>query len=443
MLKFYPSHNNFKNRFCELSGQHFGIMESQILTTCKSRNSPNINVCTCKMPNYHKILINEYAEMEHHLSGYGVYNEEAMIRLLGEGIERYALLTAANIYKNKVVYASYNDIEKEGYVVPWEYIKIYSDTDYQKMSGKVNIKNVTRQSTIGWLKCSSLIEKGKEIFIPAQLLFTGMYINDAADEVFFLPGFSKGSAAHTDLKKAIKSAIIEAIEADAFMIRWYTKIKSKRVILDDPVLNDIIAEFSVNLDAEIIAYQYTLDDLPVHTFGLSILNKKDERPIVILGCQAGLDPIKALYRALMEAYAIHYLASNGPLIVPQHYLASKMDYLNLDTNVAFWANANNADFKRNYLKDMIQDEISLSSLKNLSTNDDGDLDYLIKKIKEVSEYGVYLDLTPPEVADKGWKVIRTFFPELVQMSLPSFPYSNHPRINKYGGVRNEYPHPVP
>lgn len=64
---------------------------------------------------------------------------------------------------------------------------------------------------------------------------------------------------------------------------------------------------------------------------------------------------------------------------------------------------------------------------------------ILSKLRKKSKYGVYLDITPPEVHNKGWKVVRTFFPELVQMCLPSFPYSNHPRMQEFGGIKMAYP----
>jgi len=68
---------------------------------------------------------------------------------------------------------------------------------------------------------------------------------------------------------------------------------------------------------------------------------------------------------------------------------------------------------------------------------------LIRQLSSKSEYGVYLDVTPPETRPRGWKVIRAFIPELVSMCVPGVPYSGHPRFQAYGGIRNEYPHPLP
>jgi len=446
MIRYYPSHVYLKSKIRELCGQHLGIMESQLLMAAHSDLSPEIAMCTNRMPDYHKLLISENAEINYHLSGYGIYMEEAIIRNLGEGIERYSLITANRLYESKVVYASYNEMKNKGTVLPWEYIKIYSDEDYTKLQQRIPIHNLTKDDRIGWLKCPSLFDPEREIYIPTQFLFLGTAAGKGAKEKMFIPAFSKGAAAHTDIKKAMKSAIMESIEADALMVRWYTDEKPKRVNIDDPALGAIISEFVGKLDMELICYEFSLPDMPAHSFGVSLINKKDSRPVAILGCQTNMDPVKGIYRATFEALAIHYLASNGPLLLPEYYLdtAIEKNFTNLDTNVAFWANAENADFKRKFFRDLHEGQVPLSVLKDASgQGDEQDISILLNKLKNVSEYAVYLDITPPDLMNKGWRVIRTLIPELVQMSLPGYPYSNHPRIRNFGGVTNDLPHPVP
>jgi thiazole/oxazole-forming peptide maturase SagD family component len=397
------------------------------------------------MPDYHKLVVHPDAEMVYHLAGYGIYQEEAMIRLLGEGIERYGLMVAGNLYADKMFRASYADLKQEAQVVPWEYINIYSPADYERMSAKTNIRPITQDDTISWLWCPSLFDPHQHICVPAQLLFTGLRRDRSGSEKLFVPGFSKGAAAHVTVEKALKGAILESIEADAFMIRWYAAHKARRLLMDDLTLLSIMSKTMAELDYEVVAIDLTLPDVPGYTAGIGLINRTQDRPIVLFGCCSSLDPATGVYRALVEALAIHYLARNGPVIVPEHYLNSvgKRDYNNLDSNVAFWANTEDADAKRAFIRQMVAGEVALSGLVSRAHSDAEDLSYLLNGLRKVSQYAVWLDFTPPEIADQGWKVIRTFFPELVQMSLPAYPYSNHPRLVTYGGVRNELPHPSP
>ena len=123
MIKYYPSHKNILNKYNSICGHQTGIMDSLIIMQANSVIAENINTCTAMLPDYHKILLGDNAEVNYHLSGYGIYRDEAIIRLLGEGIERYALFTANLYFEEKLKYASYNQL-KEKYsdnIIPFEY----------------------------------------------------------------------------------------------------------------------------------------------------------------------------------------------------------------------------------------------------------------------------------------------------------------------------------
>ena len=66
----------------------FGIAESQFVQVTQVSHAPRMQTMTAPITTYHKILLGEKTEIQYHLSGYGVYREEALIRLLGEAIER-------------------------------------------------------------------------------------------------------------------------------------------------------------------------------------------------------------------------------------------------------------------------------------------------------------------------------------------------------------------
>lgn len=442
MLRFYPSSVHVLNEFRRFCGQHFGITESVIIQVAQSKHAPRVQTMTARMPNYHKVLLGAKAEIQYHLAGYGVYREEALIRLLGEGIERYALITAAAAAKRKLFKASYNDLKGESNVMPWELINIFTDRDYDKMRGKLIFRGITPDDQISWMWCPSLFNPGKDICIPAQFLFTGVQFED---EIPFVTSFSKGCASHTIPKLALRTALLEAVEADALMIRWYTLAKSRRVILDEPTLCDMIAEIFSDLDVEIVPYEYTMPGMPGHAFGVAVLSKGTERPTVLLGTGAGLNPGATLYRTLIEAVAIFYMGYNGPVLQPRDYLTDidAHSHTNLDSNVAYWAAAEDRDTKRATMRNMVEGEVKLSALKNYESTIDEELSYILGELKNISSYAVRLDITPPELEDAGWSVARVLFPEMVQVSLPSFPYSAHPRLLQFGGIQNQLPHPSP
>jgi hypothetical protein len=194
-----------------------------------------------------------------------------------------------------------------------------------------------------------------------------------------------------------------------------------------------------------VPYEYTMPGMPGHVFAVGVLSRGAERPTVLLGTGAGLVPGATLYRTLIEAVAIFYIGYNGPALQPRDYLEDidVGSHTNLDSNVAYWASAADRDTKRAFMRDMVDGEVRLSTLPNYESSIDEELEYIIGELQGISSYAVHLDITPPELDQTDWSVARVFIPELVQVSLPSFPYSDHPRLREFGGVRNQLPHPSP
>lgn len=446
MIKYYPSHKNVLNKYNSICGHQTGIMDSIIVMQANSVIAQNINTCTSMLPDYHKILLGDNAEVNYHLSGYGIYRDEAIIRLLGEGVERYALFTANLYFEEKLKYASYNQL-KEKYpnnVIPFEYVKIYSDEDCNKLNSIGILENITEDDILSCVLLPSLFDKEKEYYIPAQNFFLSHIIRKDKNEKVFIGGFSKGSASHKNIKLALKSAITEIIECDACMIKWYTDSKVKEVVIDDDVLNETINTILKDIDYKIRVFDYTVDKKLGYVFTVMLINKSEKSPYIVVGTSSGLSPKKVIYRAFMEALAILTLNINGPLSMPADYLETKYQktYLNLDSNVNYWASLDDKDKKLKFINSKVTEKIELKKYKNLEENTD--LEYLFNGLYNISKYAVYLDITPTEIADKDLHVMRVYVPELVQMSMPAFPYSKHPRIIKNGGIsNNEFPHPLP
>ncbi|WP_456394247.1 YcaO-like family protein [Thermococcus sp.] len=442
---YYPFFTYQLERFKRIAGQHAGILEASLITSTKIPNAPAPYAITGKMPNYHKIVIDLSSEVEYHLSGYGMSYEECLVKYIGESVERYAVLLASEVFKDEIIYATYNELERKGEeVMPFEYLKLFSDYEIFKNS-PLRISEPSKNDVIGWIKCPSLFKSNREIYTPAQVLFIG-YLPMKYNEKRYLPAFSTGTASHLSLENALLGSLMEWIEIDAVMTRWYTKLPSPRIIIDDQLLSgahfEILREDS---PYEVVPLYMSLPDLPIHVFGVFLINRRLETPYILFGSQSSFNPVAGLYRGLMEAAAILYLGTYGYLTMPAKYFIESGPFVDLDKNVAFYSHPTRIKEKKELIESLVsEDNISLSSLKDLSTGSTkDDLKYVIKQLKTISHYGVYLDITPPELQDKGIYVTRTFIPELCNMCLPGFPYTNHPRLNKYGGVKNAYPHPLP
>lgn len=450
-LTFYPYGSHLvEDVLKSICSEHGGIARSLLVSPVKYSEDLAIKSVVAQMPPYHKVLLDPNMEMQYHLSGYGTFYEEALIRLVGEVIERYSLMVSQYTLADKIRYASYREVERDGRVVPFEYLRLFNDADYAKLNqGQYRgLRALERDDSVGWVRCPSLFDPDSEISVPAQMLFVGYKFSREHQEVAFCPGFSTGTAAHTSLEMALQNALLEFIEIDALMLHWYTDLTAPRVTPDDLTVASLIPKLlAADSRYEVMALDLrVLEGVDAHVFGSALMNKREERPFIVFGAQGHLDPVRAFYRSLMEAIAIAFLGIYGPLYLPQEYFAasSGSTFTDLDRNVAFFASPDDAALKTKLIERLVGGRTVLSGMKS---HDSGaprvDTARLVRQLSSVSEYGVYLDVTPPETSSRGWKVMRVFLPEMVTMCVPGVPYREHPRFKRYGGVRNEYPHPLP
>lgn len=116
----------------------------------------------------------------------------------------------------------------------------------------------------------------------------------------------------------------------------------------------------------------------------------------------------------------------------------------MDSNVFYYAHPKNLEEKWQAFEPLISGNVTLSELENHSgKNKKEDLKILLAYAKKVSPNAVFLDMTPPEATEKGWYVTRVLMPDLLEMCIPAFPFANHPRMRQFGGVTNEFVHPMP
>ena len=213
---------NLSSSSSHLTGPSLKISPS--FTSILSLNTVNvgglqIKSLTGQMPGYHRVLLDPDLDLQYHLAGYGLYYEEALIRYIGEGIERSSSISSYHAICDKIVFATHRDIEKTGPVVPLEYLDIFGDSDLRKLGADQdkNWKRLTAEDVVGWIQCHSLVRRGRKIWVPAQMLFMGHKLHREKGEARVLPCFSTGTAAHSTFQDALCNALLEVIQIDALI----------------------------------------------------------------------------------------------------------------------------------------------------------------------------------------------------------------------------------
>ncbi len=451
-LTHYPPMPTLLRRYRHLGGNQAGIMPGFFISVADIPGEPQMRAMTSTMPHYHRLIMDDpHLQVQYHLSGYGLYNEEALIKLMGESVERYAAMAAIRLFDHEFRYATHREISQEGPVLPLEYLGILDSEQQASLAGRLHRytdRSPTDDDKIAWVRCPSLTRPGEEIWVPAQLFFLGFTSNATEQDLLFTPSFSTGTAAHVSLEKALRNALIEAVQIDSFILNWYTPHPAPGVVIDDDDVLRVLQTMGLGPDSEyrVTPIYLTRPELPLPTIGVYMDRKVDALPMFSFGVQGDADPRSAILRGSMESAAILGLGMYSAIFdtTSVHAAVNSSPYLDLDTNVLYYASPQDAARKRGIVADRFSGSLKLSEISPLADpKKDGGLDELLRMVAGISQWATYLDITPPELADTDWKVVRVLIPELLSMCLPGLPPKAHPRMLSYGGVTNDQPHPLP
>ncbi|GAA2803969.1 YcaO-like family protein [Kitasatospora sp. CM 4170] len=437
-------------RYGRIGGNQGGILPGMLVSVAAIDGEPYLRSATAAMPQYHRLALGDpHLQMQYHLAGYGSTNEEAVTRLTGESVERYAAIMAMPLFADRIEYASYRSLSSRHRCLPLELLGIF-DAEQQRvlarMMHRYSPELPTEDDVIAWIACPSLTRPGEEVYLPAQLVFLGFRSDARAGDKLFTPSFSTGTAAHVSLDKALLGALVEAVQIDAFVLNWYTGAKAPLIDLDEDG-RELLAAAGLAPDGpyEVRASYLTRPDLPLPNIGVTLVRRDGRLPYIAFGLQADPQPRQALLRGAAEATAILGIGMFSTVFdLPNvHFAQAGSAYTDLDTNVLWFAAPGDAGRKLAAVESRTAGRVDFAGLPGYAADDRAAIHRLLTELAGVGEWAGYLDITPPELADTPWRVVRAVVPELLSMCLPGFPPKGHPRMLSHGGVTHVVPHPLP
>jgi ribosomal protein S12 methylthiotransferase accessory factor len=372
--------------------------------------------------------------------GCGYEWENTMLSTVGETMERYA---SAFYDKGELLFSSYKNLSKNA-VHPKEYALFH---DEQFKNEKFILKKFDENVELSWFPCIDLID-GKENWCPGQVI----YMPFSIDKNFINVNTSTGLAAHTDLHKAILSALYECIERDSFMITWMHNLALNKIIINKDIRIYIDSIYPKNYEWHLFDVTYDLEVPSV--FGICFGENEFGKFVAVGSATRGTfaDATKKVIQEIGQA--IPYF---------RWILGEKKNWQPAD------------DFN----KLMSFEDHSIFYLKKqglwsevfdcwTSKKEDREIDFLevqkkddITEIKNILQimanknYNVlFKDLTTTDVWQIGYKSVKVFIPQLIQMSgAYTFYFNGSERLfsvpEKLGlGKKtyhdlNKFPHPFP
>ena len=406
---------------------------------------PRVAVAGGDMTGVH-VLANRPPPREgaYHIGGSGITYEEAVIRTLGETLERYAQFIPAQVERQTTTTATPEDLIAAGerLVAPDSW-RFFTSAQLERLGFPFSQRSP--QEPIGWVRARSLPD-GHSCWAPAQQALVG-YIKPS-EESAYMAGVTTGTAAHTRVENAVLNALLELVQIDAAVGHWYGASEAVAIAPDarTRVVDALIAERLRPGGPQARFFWLPSADLPGFPVACVLANAHVPRLAIGLGCAMSLT--RAIYKAFLEAAAVAQLAKiilfrqmTAGLALGE---ADPQRIYDLDSNVGYYAaHAEAPAVDRRFPSEHPVPAAELDADVDAAGDAATEVAMLIEAIRATGKRLVMLDLTTADIRELGFTVARVWSPDLLSLPLPSAPPLEHPRFLAYGGAANEAPHPYP
>jgi thiazole/oxazole-forming peptide maturase SagD family component len=405
---------------------------------------PKLTVVIPQFAAVHRLIQLE-RPLAYHIGGYGIFTEEALLRALGETVERYSHVLMPLCLKDQMEFASYDQMaERGGSLFGPKDINPF--TDAQLSADAFPFKRFGGSDPVTWVRGFSPID-GSDVWVPAQATLVGYLPRHQDGEPWITAAVTTGSAAHTDGRKALRSALCELAEVDTSMGYWYTGRRAPQIGHDRRTRHvaEIVAG-STPAHGVVSTFHYLANpDLPTQVVACVVRSPGGEIPACGIGVGSDLDLERAMYRAWLEASAITHLAMVAFLQadaldnIPSDDMGAFGD---LDQNVGFYALPENTHIIDQRFP--VSDTVAASDLPDFAGRTlDDEVSTLLAGFADTHKRLALFDFTTPDIADLGFVVSRCYSPDTLALCLPSYPHLGHPRFKAYGTPGYGVPHPYP
>lgn len=345
-------------------------------------------------------------------SGISFDKTKALLRVLGETIERYSL---GGISDEKFIYNSFNELKA------LSKLAINPATLIAFSDKKRYVSNLNKKD-LHWVEGKSLTSK-KEILVPAQLIYAPYLHQDSEPLIRF--SISTGAAAGETLNDALYRGICEIIERDAFMIVYLNKVPSPQINLSsigDRNIKQIINTLK-RYKLEPIVLDLTTD-LKIPVFAAITLDKTGLGPAVSVGLKAGFDIKETIVGAVEESLMMRSWIRDKFIYTNPKYKRGK-EVITIEDRAHFWFPVSSIKYLDFWLKN---ENFKKINMKMADVPADK-LEEALKLLKMNRMETIYLDITDKEIKRYGFVVVKVIIPQLHPLYLDErYPYLGGDRL---------------
>ena len=336
-------------------------------------------------------------------SGKGWTRQEARASALGEALERYAAMTWQPA---RSISSTYDGLDRPA-LHPRDLV-LFADHQYDV----VPFRRWQPETELEWVPAQSLMT-GDEVWIPLLATHLG-YRPPTAAALF--PATSNGFAAGPDWAQATLRALLEVVERDAFAIAWSHRLAGRCVAAADvpDEQTRAIAAAHARRGVELVVHL-----LPTDTSASVALAVAWSRraPAAVIGAAAAMEPVAAARSAVLEAMQVRPLLRTrlrrSAVRARMAELASAPSKVaSLDDHDLVYADPSAAAAGMRFLRDAPQESWP-DAVPSLLAQGNDSLGFLTRSLANVAPDVLAVDVTPPDVAGLGVRVVRGLVPGFV------------------------------
>ncbi|MDS0260334.1 YcaO-like family protein [Haloarcula sp. S1CR25-12] len=364
--------------------------------------------------------------VELQITGKGTDFQRSLVSCLGEFAERYAMSWPDPESMRRASHAALDASER---VVDFD-----SLNPFRSLSDD----GLTRETELLWSAGTDL-HTGETVHVPAELVWNDLRVME--DEPSRLFSTSNGLAAGPTLQAAVLWALYELIERDGLMRTWWHHRTPQRVeTAQIPALEETLSRINPDTDLSI----HLLDirsRVDVPTYCGALVSEREAYPKFLLAGSAHLDARAALREAAVEVCQGWSYAHSLALDTDPDSLEHGDTGFAFGENVCYYGSPSNFD-EVSFLfggGTVRPDPESGPPVDEWSV--EKRLQQTLALLDEADCTPIAVDVTSDDIRRGGIDVARVVVPELVGLTPPSHPPTEHPDLSAADLV--EKPHPFP
>ncbi len=347
-----------------------------------------------------------------HNGGADLIEEKALLKAVGEGLERFCL----SVYREKDCFLSaYNKI-KDNALDPLSFAGI--SPGQRKLIKELEING---NSLFRWAKGFSLFD-GRKVLIPAQVVYLG-YKHFEQEPLIYVT-ITTGAATADSFEEALYRGTCEAIERDAFMITYFNKLSPPVInpkMVDDENLRYFMAMFKrYNLELYLIDIT---TDIAVPSVMAVVIDRSGKTHAIHVGTKTDLNVKEAIKGAVFEVARGRLGFLRVPLFTPEAMErkealeANPRQIKTFTDRCLFWSSLKmikKIDFLLRGPQRIIKGE-EMSKYRDIASKDKLKMVVSLLKERKINIYGI--DVTTPQVREEKIWVAKVVSPQLQPLYL--------------------------